>query len=179
MESSDSIADGLPNLTSAFNNFPDDSNLGIIGNNHGRASPIHWITVSDTMIVSPAVGRAILEVIVCSGTENPIGVTSDGQPSTMKRGTGVRSQSVSNLSDKKLRHSDEEVSQMKNKFLLLAELRNRRFFRLLEKKQKWTLALICAVYFFCFSAISMLSPFFIKVYIPLLLLLLKFKCTSL
>lgn len=163
MESSESSAEHLHEFLFTSNTLPADPALGILENNHGRTSPYHWTTMSDTMIVSPTAGRTVLDVVVCSGTDTPKYAISNCQTSGMKSGTGIRSQSVSNLSDKKFRPSDEEILQLKNKFLLLAELRNRRFFRLLEKNQKWTLALVCAVYFFCYSAISMLSPFFLKV----------------
>ncbi|XP_057380318.1 MFS-type transporter SLC18B1-like [Daphnia carinata] len=163
MACSESSVEYLHELFSTSNILPEDPALVLFENNHGRTSPNHWTTMSDTLIVSPAAGRTVLDVIVCSGIDAPKYAISDCQTLAMKSGTGIRSQSVSNLTDKKLCHSDEEILQLKNKFLLLAELRNRRFFRLLEENQKWTLALVCAVYFFCYSAISMLSPFFLKI----------------
>jgi hypothetical protein len=73
----------------------------------------------------------------------------------------VRCMSVSNLNEKRLKHTDEEVIQMRNKFLILT--RNRAIFKQLERNQKWTLAIICIVYFVCFCTISMLSTFFYEV----------------
>jgi hypothetical protein len=116
--------------------------------------------MSDTICVSPAASLPILKVIVWGGFETPNHV--NGNTTKMFSST-VRSKSVSNLPDEKLKHSDEEVLQMRNKLLVLAEFRNRAIFQLLEKNQKWTFSLICVVYFLCFCAISILSPFFLKV----------------
>ena len=160
--SSNSIAESFPTTTSTLNNFFNEPVLDISENNLCRTSPIPWITMSDTIVVSPAAGLPVLKVIVCSGTETPNHVTYHGKPTKLVPPT-VRSKSVSNLTDEKLKHSDEEVLQMRNKLLVLAEFRNKAIFQLLEKNQKWTLSLICVVYFFCFCAISILSPFFRKV----------------
>ncbi|XP_046444388.1 MFS-type transporter SLC18B1-like isoform X2 [Daphnia pulex] len=158
--SSNSIAESLPATTSTLNNFFNEPVLDISENNLCRTSPIPWTTMSDTIVVSPAAGLPALKVIVCSGTETPNHIAYHGK-STLAP-SAVRSKSVSNLTDEKLKHSDEEILQMRNKLLVLAEFRNKAIFQLLEKNQKWTLSLICVVYFFCFCAISILSPFFRK-----------------
>lgn len=134
-------------------NFFNESILDVSEeNSRCRTSPIHWATMSD-----PA-GLPVLKVIVCNGTETTNHVNFHGQTTSTKLMTPVRSKSVSNLNDEKLKHSDEEVLQMRNKLLILT--RNRALFQQLERNQKWTLALICVVYFFCFCAISILAPFF-------------------
>lgn len=144
---------------SIFRNiFNESSTLDISeGNDLCRSSPLHWATMSDTILVSPSV-LPVLNVIVCSGTETGNHhLPQHGQHLSTKQ-PPVRSKSVSNLIEEKLKHSDEEVIQMRNKLLILA--RNRALFQQLERNQKLTLALICVVYFFCFCAISVLAPFF-------------------
>lgn len=123
-----------------------------------RSSPLHWATLSDTILVSP-VGLPVLKVIVCSGTESGSNTPQQhSQTVFTNKLQPIRSKSVSNLNEEKLKHSDEDVIQMRNKLLILAK--NRALFLQLERNQKWALALICIVYFFCFCAISVLAPFF-------------------
>ncbi|EFX65748.1 hypothetical protein DAPPUDRAFT_332905 [Daphnia pulex] len=142
--SSNSIAKSFPTTTSTLNNFFNEPVLDISENNVCRTSPIPWTTMSDTIVVSPAAGLPALKVIVCSGTETPNHIAYHGK-STKLAPSAVRSKSVSNLTDEKLKHSDEEILQMRNKLLVLAEFRNKAIFQLLEKNQKWTLSLICVV----------------------------------
>lgn len=159
MDDSDSLLD-LVSSGSIFRNIFYESSLPDVSveDELGRTSPVHWATMSDTIVVSPA-GLPVLKVILCSGNEAGSYVPLYGQASSTKSST--RSKSVSNLNEEKLKHSDEEVIQMRNKLLVLAQ--NRAIFQQLERNQKWTLVLICVVYFFCFCAISVLAPFFHQV----------------
>ena len=97
-----------------------------------------------TILLGDPVGLPVVKVIVCNGTE----ATNHGHFHGHQQATSsklitpvIRSKSVSNLNEEKLKHSDEEVLQMRNKLLILT--RNRALFQQLERNQKWTLALIC------------------------------------
>ena len=128
-----------------------------------RTSSPHRVfaTMSDTIVVSPA-GLPNLKIMDGYGTDTTDHAFQDCyRPSTKLITQAVRCMSVSNLNERRLKHSDEEVIQMRNKFLILT--RNRAIFKQLERNQKWTLALICIVYFVCFCTISMLSTFFYEV----------------
>lgn len=117
-----------------------------------------FATMSDTIVVSPA-GLPYLKITNDCGTEITDHVFQDcHRPSEKLIAQTARCMSVSNLNERRLKHSDEEVTNMRNKFLILT--RNRAIFKQLERNQKWTLALICTVYFVCFCTVSMLSTFF-------------------
>lgn len=121
-----------------------------------------FATMSDTIVVSPA-GLPYLKITNDCGTEITDHVFQDcHRPSEKLIAQTARCMSVSNLNERRLKHSDEEVTNMRNKFLILT--RNRAIFKQLERNQKWTLALICTVYFVCFCTVSMLSTFFYEVY---------------
>jgi hypothetical protein len=120
-----------------------------------------FATMSDSVVVSPALSPN-LEIIHSYGIDTTDYAFPDSNhPSTKLKTQAVRCMSVSNLNEKRLKHTDEEVIQMRNKFLILT--RNRAIFKQLERNQKWTLAIICIVYFVCFCTISMLSTFFYEV----------------
>lgn len=72
----------------------------------------------------------------------------------------ARSKSVSNLEEEKLRLSDDDIRQIRNRLVIFA--RNRALFRQLAAEQKWVLMVICLCYFMSFSAISVMSPFFLE-----------------
>jgi hypothetical protein len=120
-----------------------------------RTSSPHRVfaTMSDSIVVSP-VGSI-------DGTDTTDHAFLDYRPSAKLSTQVARCMSVSVLNDKRLEHSDEEVIQLRNKFLILTK--NRAIFKQLEQNQKWTLAIICIVYFVCFCTISMLSTFFYEV----------------
>lgn len=125
------------------------------------SSQPRFAIMSDTIIVSPTL-LPYLKIIDDGGTETIDHAFQDcHRPSAKLTAQTVRCMSVSNLNEKRLEHSDEEIMQMRNKFLILT--RNRAIFKQLEQNQKWTLALICTVYFVCFCTISMLSTFFYEV----------------
>ncbi|KAK4020372.1 hypothetical protein OUZ56_002355 [Daphnia magna] len=120
-----------------------------------------FATMSDTIVVSPA-GLPYLKITNDCGTEITDHVFQDcHRPSEKLIAQTARCMSVSNLNERRLKHSDEEVTNMRNKFLILT--RNRAIFKQLERNQKWTLALICTVYFVCFCTVSMLSTFFYEI----------------
>ncbi len=112
-----------------------------------------FATMSDSIVVSPAGS--------IDGTDTTDHAFLDYRPSAKLITQAARCMSVSVLNDKRLEHSDEEVIQLRNKFLILTK--NRAIFKQLERNQKWTLAIICIVYFVCFCTISMLSTFFYEV----------------
>lgn len=132
-------------------------------------SPIHWATLSDTIAVSPA-GLPILNVVRFASA------TIDSATTYHHDGTGGnlhyiggdrdlnhhqaahRCRSVPDMTEEKLKHSDEDFRQMRHALLNLAK--SRALFRELGRHQKWALAAICIVYFSSFCAISVLSPFF-------------------
>ncbi|XP_046446178.1 MFS-type transporter SLC18B1-like [Daphnia pulex] len=120
-----------------------------------RTSSPHRVfaTMSDSIVVSP-VGSI-------DGTDTTDHAFLDYRPSAKLITQAARCMSVSVLNDKRLEHSDEEVIQLRNKFLILTK--NRAIFKQLERNQKWTLAIICIVYFVCFCTISMLSTFFYEI----------------
>lgn len=122
-----------------------------------RTSSPHRVfaTMSDSIVVSPSGS------IDGYDTDTTDHAFQDYRPSAKLITQAARCMSVSVLNDKRLEHSDEEVIQLRNKFLILTK--NRAIFKQLEQNQKWTLAIICVVYFVCFCTISMLSTFFYEV----------------
>lgn len=71
------------------------------------------------------------------------------------------SKSVPNLHEERLKHSEEEIRQMRIRFLTLAQ--NRELFRQMGRNQKCTLCVICFIYFISFCTISVMEPFFFGV----------------
>lgn len=122
-------------------------------------SPTHWATLSDTIAVTSA-GLPSLKVLVCSGmeTSSTIAAIHVQQQSVVHVPQPARSKSVSDLDEEREKLSDEDVKRMRRNFLILA--RNRQLFQQLGSRQKWTLIVICLVYFFSYCAISVLAPFF-------------------
>lgn len=144
-------------------------------------SPAHWASLSDTVAVCAAPASLL------PPTTSPLpGVQLTGGNKVV-RFTGIESvhhchlldrhphhddnnhlhhqvsrcRSVPNLDEEKMRHSDEEIRKMRNAMLSLK--RSREVFRQLGRQQRLALAAICLVYFSCFCAISVLSPFFHQV----------------
>ena len=90
---------------------------------------------------------------------------SDFEPSDIVQTDPIsnhdRTMSVPNLVEERMKHSDEEVRQMRIKFLTLA--RNRALFRQMGRNQKCALTAICLTYLLSSCAISVLEPFFFEV----------------
>ena len=126
-------------------------------NNHisRPSSPLHWTTMSDTIVCSPGAVPVLKEF--CNNIDSH-GPTSD---QSLVNPSPLRSKSVSNLDDSKRNHTDEEIRQIRNKWLNIA--RNRALFLALGKAQKLTLLVISLCYFTSFAAISVLAPFFVNV----------------
>lgn len=159
----DSSRSSSPRLFDFLSDSEDESILNALERSNffsRQNSPTHWATLSDTVTVTSA-GLPALKVLVCSGMETSSTLTAIQvvqQQSMFHNLQPTRSKSVSNLDEEKQKLSDEDVIRMRNKFLILA--RNRQLFQQLESRQKWTLIVICLVYFFSYCAISVIAPFF-------------------
>lgn len=121
-----------------------------------ETNSIHWTTLSDTIVVSPA-GLPILKV-VCNGSDTTNHKPICNELRSVKAITISRSKSVPNMYDQKIGHYSGEALQMKNRIIMITT--NKILFQQLKLRHRWTLALICIVNFLCFCAISVLSPFF-------------------
>ena len=151
--SSTSVEDLVIIFEKSEGSVSEDESVDDIDSHFSRlASPAHWITLSDTIAVSPA-AVPILKAL-CNSFDSHV-----PSPVPSSHPIACRSKSVSVLEDVKKAHSDEEIKQMRDRLRNLAK--SRAIFKSLGNTQRLTLAVICFCYFVSYCAISVMAPFFL------------------